>query len=138
MKSNLNSIKEMIDAYAEKINATKNLLPTYGNWKEYHPDVDIDENGQLYYQIYERGQQLRNDFAYDEDDLCFRVFAGITYTMATEYALKNKVANQDFRRTWFAKQEELLGELNEKWKERQHKEHEAILRFHPFNDSYHV
>ncbi|MGD0710714.1 MAG: Imm63 family immunity protein [Bacteroidales bacterium] len=133
MAITLTDIKKMIDSYADKINVPVHLRPTYGNWKECHPNIEVDKNGQLRYEIYERGKQIKNEFALDEDDLCFRIFEGITFTMAHFFQL-DKI-EQDQRKFLFAKQEELLGQLNEKWKDRQHVEHQSILKFRPFDDN---
>jgi hypothetical protein len=130
----LEEIKKLVEGYAIKINVPKNLLPTYGNWTECHPNVEVDKNGQLRYEFYERGEQIKNEFAWDEDDLCYRIFEDITFIMASDFELNHRARNQDSRRVLFKKQEELLGELKEAWKERKAKEHQDILNIAPFND----
>jgi hypothetical protein len=135
MKSTLSDIKRMVEVIASKINTPGHLLPTFGNWTESHPNIEIDSNGQLHYEVYERGEQIRNDFALDENDLCYRVFTDITFSMALEYEARNRIKELDFRRILFSKQEELLGELQEEWKLRKQKEHAEILRPSPFQDS---
>jgi Immunity protein 63 len=135
MKPTLADIKKLVEFYAKKINASESSLPTYGNWKDGHPNVEVDDNGQLYYEVYERGQQVRNDFAGDEEGLFYKIFSGITFSMALEYELKNRVPGQDNRRIMFAKQEDLLGQLDERWKEQAHKERLTLLKRHPFDDN---
>jgi hypothetical protein len=139
MKPTLYDIKHLVDTLAEKINAPKHLLPTYGHSVDgAHPHIEVDKNGQLYYVIVERGEELKRDFAVDTDDLLYRVFADITFTMAGDYEVKHRIETEDFRRQMFAKQEELLSILNDKWKDREQKEHQWILRSYPFDDDVNI
>lgn len=136
MKPSLADIKSLIDALAGKINAPQHLLPTYGYSVDgAHPHIEIDKNGQLYLVVVERGKELRRDFAVDTNDLLYRVFVGITLSMACDYELKHRIYNQDFRRLMFFKQEELLGILNAEWKLRIQNEHQWILNCYPFDDN---
>jgi len=133
MKPTLSQIKDLVDHLAEKIDAPKELLPTYGYpIDKGNTDIEIDENGQIYYFPNERDRDrylLR-----DIDDLLYYVFNGVTQMMATKYELSRRVAGQDTRRIWFVEQERLLAVLDENWKLRKIKEHEQILKNHPFDD----
>jgi len=135
MKPTLEDIKALVDKFAEKINAPERHFPTYGYSNDgAQPHIEVDKNGQLYYVIVERGEELRRDVALDTDDLLYRIFADITFSMAVEYEVNHRVKEEDFRRQLFAKQEELLGKLNDKWRQRQQEKHQAILRSYPFDD----
>jgi hypothetical protein len=117
MKPTLEDIKELVEKLAEKINAPQHLLPTYGHSIDgAHPHIEIDKNEQLYYVVVERGQELKRDFAVDIDDLLYRIFADITFSMAVDYEVKHRIESEDFRKQMFAIQEELLGILNGKWR----------------------
>ena len=135
MKPGLDDIKTLVDSLAKKIKAPQNLLPTYGRTVDSaHPHIEIDSNGQLYYVIVERGEELRRDFAIDTNDLLFRIFEGVTFSMACDFELKHRKKNQDFRRQLFSKQEELLGILDKKWEIRQQVDHQQTLATYPFDD----
>ena len=54
--------------------------------------------------------------------------------MACNYELKNRSEDKDCRRIMFEKQEELLGILNDVWKQKRKEEHRSILEKHPFDD----
>lgn len=139
MNPTLDDIKAMVDSLAGKINAPKQLLPTYGySIDGAYPHIEVDRNGQLYYVIVERGQELKRDFAVDMDDLLYRIFADVTFSMAVNFELKHRIEGEDSRRQMFAKQEELLGMLSGNWKQRQANEHQSILRSHPFDDQANV
>jgi hypothetical protein len=133
MKPTLSEVKNLIDQMARKIDAPKELLPTYGYpMDKGRTDIEIDDNGQIYYFPDERSRDRY--FLRDVDDLLYYVFNMVTQTMATKCELSKRVAGQDARRIWFTEQERLLGILNETWKERKKNEHERLLIHHPFLD----
>ena len=135
MKIDLDNIKILVDSLAEKIGSPQNLLPTYGRTIDSaHPHIEIDSSGQLYYVIVERGEEISREFAVDINDLLFRIFAGVTFSMACAFEVRRHKKNQDSRRQLFSKQEELLGILSEEWRIREQKEHQQILVSHPFED----
>ncbi len=138
MNLTLEDIKKLVGGLAEKIGAPHQLLPTYGySIDGAHPHIEVDRYG-LYYVVVERGRELKRDFAADTDDLLYRIFAGVTFSMAVDFEVKHRIETEDFRRQMFQKQEDLLGILNEKWRDRQNKEHQRILRSHPFDDQSNV
>lgn len=135
-KPNLPQIKTLVDAMAEKINAPQNVLPTYGYSDDGAlPHIEIGENGELYYVVVERGQELRRDFSLDANDLLYKIFADVTFSMACDFEKRHRIKGQDFRRQPFAKQVELLGMLNEEWRSRKQRDHDLIVASHPFDDS---
>jgi hypothetical protein len=139
MKPTLEDIKVLVDKLAEIINAPGYLLPTYGYSNDgAQPHIEVDKNGELYYVVVERGQELRRDFALDTNDLLYRIFADITFTMACEHELEHRRLTEDCRRRIFAKQEELLGVLEEEWRVRERKNHDQILKSYPFNDNVNI
>ena len=130
----LEEIKNKTEQIAEIIDASANLLPTYGQSIDgAHPHIETDSNG-MHYVIIERGQELDRKTTNDIDELMFWVFINVTFTMSIQHELKNRVENKDFRRLMFSKQEELLGLINNDWKTREQKNHENILRRNPFDD----
>lgn len=135
MKPSLEDIKCLVDKLAEQIQAPHYLMPTYGHTNDAaQPHIEVDRNGQLYYVIVERGQELRRDFALDTNDLLYRIFVDITFSMACAYELEHRKVNEDFRRQMFSKQEEYLCILNSEWGRLEAKKHSYILSSHPFDD----
>ena len=136
MKPALLQIKTVVDSLAEKIGAPQNVLPTYGYSDDGAlPHVEITEDGHLSYVIVERGQELSRDFPLKTTELLYRIFKDVTFSMACSFEVRHRVKGEDFRRQLFAKQEELLGLLNEEWRLRKQRDHELILRSHPFDDN---
>jgi hypothetical protein len=136
MKSTLREIKTLVDALAEKIDAPQNVLPTYGYSDDGAlPHIEADENGPLFYVVVERGQELRRDVAVDTEDLLYKIFDSVTFSMACSFEARHRIKGEDFRRQVFTKQEQLLGRLNEEWRLQKQKDHELILRSSPFDDN---
>lgn len=131
----LEEIKQVIETLAAKINAPEDLLPSYNEPAfDCHPYIEVDRFGVMFYKVYERGQERKYHLTAEIDDLLYIVFSDITFDMACKYELENRVETQDARRIIFKKQEDLLGELNNDWKAKRTKEHEEILKQHPFHN----
>jgi Immunity protein 63 len=130
------NIEKTILEFAKRIEAPDDLLPDYEYSKrdEYHY-VEIEGPGIIYLRRKERGLEVYSESTADLDELLYFVFRYITRGMASNYARKHRVENQDSRRFLFQKQKELLGRLRLSWEERMAKEIEDILKNAPFNDS---
>ena len=100
----LDDIKKKVDEVAGKINAPTDLLPTYGYSRDFaYPHIEVDNAGRLNYVILERGQELERKTTDNLDDLLYWVFSGITFSMACDYELKNRIEMKDCRRMIFEK-----------------------------------
>lgn len=129
-------IKNQVDKIADLILAPTNYLPTYGYSRDMaYPHIEIDRLGKLHYVVIERGQENVRLTTTNLDELLYWIFDGITFSMACEYELNNRSdENHDSRRIMFAKQEELLGIINQLWKDKNQMEHQRILEDYPFDD----
>jgi len=135
MTKTVDEIQELVNKLAEKINAPSHYLPTFSTPKgDATPNIEIDSSGLYNYVISERGSEFERRITSDLNDLLYWIFASVTFSMACDYELKNRVENKDFRRIMFAKQEELLGILDKSWEEKESEEHQAILVNSPFDD----
>ena len=131
----LADIKAKTEELASLIDATTDLLPTYGYSRDFaYPHIEVDSNGLLHYVIVERGQELERKTTSDLDELLYWIFSDVTFSMANQHELKNRVADKDNRRILFAKQEELLGKLIINWQQKEREEHQRILLKYPFDD----
>ena len=134
-KHSLEDIKRNVDELATKINANETLLPTYGySSDEDYPHVEVDDKGLMHYVMVERGQEQSRETTDELNTLLYWIFKDVTFAMACSYELKNRIEDKDSRRIMFEKQEELLGILNDVWKQKQKEEHGSILEKHPFDD----
>jgi hypothetical protein len=134
-KYSLDDIKQKVRELANKINVPTELLPTYGYSKDFaYPHIEVDNLGLLHYVIVERGEELDRRTTDKLDDLLYWIFADVTFSMACDYELKNRIEDKDCRRIMFDKQEQLLGQLNDTWREKESEEHKSILKTHSFDD----
>src|SRR5690242_3950519 len=131
----LDDIKTSIGILARKINVPHDLMPGYGHsTREDQAYIKVDGHGQLYYVVVE-GEEEYEYLSPDINDLLYRVFRSITFSMAEEFLANNKVnEKEDYRRQYFSKQLELLSVLNKDWRDRAEHEHHVILKFTPFDD----
>ncbi len=135
LKYSLNDIRKKVDEFTLKINAPKNLLPSYGQQtKDAHPYIKVDDLGHMFYIVSERGEEYEKKMTSKIDELLYWIFADITFIMARDYEFENRIENKDSRRMIFDKQEMLLGELDKTWKEKEYTTHQRILKSHPFDD----
>lgn len=131
----LNQIEAEVNRLAAIINAPGSLLPTYGYSKDLRfCHVEAERNGRLSWVAVERGEELKRHNTSQLDELLYWIFSDITFSMALAFELKHRIENQDFRRIMFAKQRELLGTINPKWKALASSRHRDILKDHPFDD----
>ncbi len=134
---NLLTLKEIeteVNRLAKIINAPQDGLPTYGFSRDFaYPHIEVDARG-YHYVIVERGEELKRETTLDLQELLFLIFKDVTFSMATQYELKNRIKDKDCRRMYFIKQEELLGLLDPQWAVKQKEYHADILKIHPFND----
>ena len=135
MKMTQIEVENIVKQLAIKIKAPENLLPTFGQQKwDAHPYIEVYGNGLMQYIVSERGEEYERMSTFNLNDLLYKIFTDVTFSMACDYELKNRIEEKDCRRIMFAKQVELLGILNENWKEKERKEHQSILENNPFDD----
>jgi hypothetical protein len=98
------------------------------------PYVEVSDA--YYFIVEERGIELDRRKTDDTDELLYWIFEGVTFSMSSDFELRNRRPGEDSRRQLFAKQEALLGQLSTQWRERKLEEHRRILTGHPFNDAF--
>ena len=134
MSLTLSQVKYKVEQMAKIIGASKGALPTFGHSEHSgRPHVEVDSNG-YHYVVAERGQEYQRHTTADLDKLLYDVFQKVTSELASKFELQHRVDNKDSRRIMFERQEELLSQLNPAWGERRKREHEQILKHHPFDD----
>jgi len=133
-KYTLAEIEMEVDRLAAIIGASKDDLPTYGYSRDFaYPHIEVDSQG-YHYVIVERGHELRRITTNDLDILLYHIFEDITAEIGANYSANHRIKDQDFRRLYFQHQIELLNRLSPKWAVIESKEHERILREHPYHD----
>ena len=130
----LSEIKAEVDRRAALIGASGRVLPTYGHSDDFgYPHIEVDERG-YHYVVVERGNELERTTTPSLDELLYRIFNGVTFSLAVNYEVQHRIAGEDCRRQIFRHQIELLSRLDARWAARCSKEKGRILRENPFRD----
>jgi hypothetical protein len=130
---------EDIKAEVERLGAiidvpASHYLPAYNGWGiDAQPYVEADERG-YHLVVWERGSEQERFTTDDLDELLYRIFDGVTFTMAVDYELRHRDEARDCRRITFRKQVELLNRLSPDWAAREAEDHARILSEHGFDD----
>ncbi len=129
---NLKDIEKKVRILAKKINAPESFMPTFGYSKDFAlPHIEIDDFG-YHYVIVEQGQELERKTTLDVENLLYWIFENITFSMASDYELNNRVEGQDPRIILFTQQQKLLSKIDSKFVDNFKKETDQILRIAPF------
>jgi hypothetical protein len=110
-------LQSEVNRIAEKLNATSRAIEVGVVLKNDDINMLIDDEGRYHYCYWERGNQ-RFDRVGDIDDVLYWFAADITFEVGGSYSAKYSRENQDFRILMWAKQYELLNELNPRWAKR--------------------
>ena len=130
----IEDIKQEVNELAKKINAPSSFLPTFGRTEDgARPHIEVDNRG-FHYVVVERGNELERKTSSEKDQLFYWIFNSVTFSMACEYELRNRIPNQDFRRLLFKKQIELIRDIKPEYAHKLEIEKRRILENHPYRD----
>ncbi len=102
-----------------EIRAPDALLPTYGFSEDSaRPHIEVSADGAMHWVVCERGVEQDRRRTHDPDELLYWIFESVTFSMACDFEVSHRIANEDFRRQLFAHQLGLLGTLHAGWRER--------------------
>ena len=88
-----------------------------------------------HYVVTERGNEFERKSTKNIDQLLYWIFSDITFTVACDYEVKNRIREQDFRRLMWKHQLHLLTTLKESWAKQEAKEIEETLQRSPYSDT---
>lgn len=127
----LEEVRNLVIDKANKINAPQYNLPTFGVNEDFaRPEIRIKKNG-YHYVILEKGQEIKHQVTKNLDELLYWTFKDITFEMACDYEVRNRIEGQDFRRLLFNKQLELINLISEEFSRLLKTEIEVILKRAP-------
>ncbi|MBU3130148.1 Imm63 family immunity protein [Clostridium tagluense] len=117
-----------------KINTPIYHLPTFGVNEDYtRPEIRVKKSA-YHYVISEKRQEIKHQVTKNLDELLYSTFKYITFEMACDYEVRNRMEGQDFRRLLFNKQLELINLISEEFSLLLKTEIEVILKKYPFKD----
>jgi hypothetical protein len=95
------------------------------------PHVEREGNC-YYYVVTERGSERERIATKDPDEILYLLVRDVTFAVAIQYELNNRIEGKDGRAMFFPYQEKLLSEIKPEWGDRKRKEHLEVLKKHPF------
>lgn len=136
MTDSLDQLQQEIKALAALINVPLDsyAFPSFGYTRDFGcPHIEVDSNNYHYVSV-ERGKETERFTTSSKEDLLYRVFREITFSMASAYEAMHRIPNQDFRRVLFSHQLQLLNILSPKWATRCELEINTSLQNYPYRD----
>src|SRR5205085_9460003 len=116
------------------INAPFELIPTY-QYSAGNGLAHIEIAGDTYHFVREeRGQEFERFNTNSLDEILYRIFRDVAWSMALNLSRPHRIPGEDFRREMFKQQLMLLARLSAEWAARCAREHEEVLVNHPFVD----
>lgn len=132
----ISTIRKKVSDYGKKIHAPSQLLSVRASSDGFGtPHIEIDENGYNYV-VRERGEEFERRQTKDVDKLLYWILNSIVFIMASDFELKNRKDNEDFRRQLFAKEIELMVQLDSKFAQWKKEELDKVLEEYPFDDDF--
>jgi len=124
----LEAVKTTVLRMAASINAPQTCLPTFGRTVDgARPHVEVGHDERLHWVVVERGREFERRTTQELSELLRWVFGDVTWSMASDWELHHRVPGQDSRILLFTKQLELLGQLDERWRDEYR--NELVRRF---------
>jgi len=135
MDERLERIQQAAAELARKIDAPLEFLPAIGRAAyDAEPQIEVDDN-EYHFVVVERGKETARLVFRDRADILYVIFSGVTFRMAGSYELEHRVPGQDSRRLLFARQLELMRQLDPSWATKTEAEIAEILRQNPYVDT---
>jgi len=131
----ISTIRKKVREYGKKINAPSHLLTVRATSDGFGtPYIEIDKNGYNYV-VSERGVEFERRQTKDIDKLLYWILKSTVFIMANDYELEHRKPNEDFRRQLFAKQIELMSQLDSKFVQWIKEELDKVLEESPYEDN---
>ncbi len=120
--------KKLKDLGANPYYPRVNLTPQHDG----SAHIENIAGGKYRYVYSERGSEYDEKITDNVEDIFYWIYSDATFTMASDWEVKNRIENQDFRILLFQKQLDLLSSINEDFSKIRKKQIELILKNHPF------
>ena len=94
------------------------------------------EGIELHYVVTERGSEFERRKTKDTNELLFWIVSDLTWAMASDWELANRIEAEDFRRQLFRKDVELMSLIDKEWADRKRTKYENLLSCkYPFENT---
>lgn len=113
---------------AALIGLRPDALPDFRPNGEARPFLQVDNDGTLHWRVNEAGRTVEDRTTTEEDELLYWAFRAATATAAADWEAGHREPGADSRRARWARQQDLLVQLDPRWAERWRTELAAELR----------
>lgn len=129
----LDDIQKRVAELAARIAAPSESLPSFGRTMDFgRPHI---ESGAAYHWVVvERGREQERRTTTNVDELLYWIFEAVSFDMAMAQSMAEQRPNEDFRRSLFRQQLDLMTTLDPAWGRRCRDEIGTILAKDPFAD----
>ncbi len=131
----LQELYAQVQELARKIDATPELLPTFGTSDLGGRPYIVIKADTFYYLANDRETVTLSRQTTSLPTLLYWIFEHITARLGAAYEKEHRVPDVDRRRLAFKKQLELLETLEVEWRELRQQEIKDILAKHPYRDA---
>ena len=123
----LRRVRKKVKTLSKKIEAPKHAIPTFG-YSEQSGLAHIERTGQEYhYVVCERGSEFSRKTTDNVKELLFWIFDSITFSMACQRELNNRLESEDIRIQLFQIQEDLIAQIDKDYAYRLKRKHDKLL-----------
>ncbi len=130
----IHTIKSRYYSIAKQLNAPAKYVGFAMTPRDFgYPHVEVHEP-EYHYVITERGNDYERRRTTDPDELLYWLISDLTWQMASDWELDNRIEGEDPRRLRFQHDIDLLSKVNAEWAERKKAYYEETLKSHPYHD----
>ena len=123
----MENLKKEVYRLAKLINASDEYLPTFETSEDFaRPHIEKHGN-EYHYVVVERGKDLFRKKTGVFEEIIYWIFKDVTFSIASEIELKNRIEDEDFRIQLFKIQEELIGKIHPNYRKRLEEKHRLLL-----------
>ncbi len=134
MEEKLITLRKKYQRLAKKLGAPEAFHKFYESAQhDGNPHVEYEGN-EFIYVVTERGMRYKERRSTNQNEILYWLVADVTWAMASSYELRNRIAGQDFRRQLFAKDIELMENIDPAWGQRKRDHYARILENNPYDD----
>jgi hypothetical protein len=132
MDSTLSDVAAKFGECCSAVGARKNFP-----WGPAHNgSAHVERHGAEYvYIVTERGNVLETRRTLDAEELVYWLMSNVVFDLACDFEVQHRAKGRSFRRMLFAKEIELMSQIDPSWGQRKAEEIEAILAKAPYDDA---
>lgn len=130
--SRIKQVRSRFLLLCKKLGVTRSFYTAPQHDGSAHVEVVEDS---YHYVTTERGIEFERRTTASQEELLYFLLSDVVFEVASEFELSHRVPGQSFRRLLFAKEIELMDQLDLAWGKRKTQEIEERLQKYPYDDA---